>query len=201
MRHYPEKLEQLINAFCGLPGIGRKTAERFVYFLLKQPPHTLTTFAKSLTDLHDHHFFCPDCYNFSETEGLCNICTNSTRDRSTICVVEDVQDLLSIENTGLFRGLYHVLGGKIDPIENVFAENLTINKLKERISKEKIQELILAISPDIQGEATIIYLKKLFQDSQIKITLLARGLPMGSDIEYTDEVTLGNALKGRQEIK
>ncbi len=201
MRRYPEKIEQLINSFCGLPGIGRKTAERFVYFLLKQPAHTLTTFAKSIADLHEHRYFCPDCYNFAEAEGLCPICSNSTRDRSTICVVEDVQDLLSIENTGIFHGLYHVLGGKIDPIENVFAENLTINKLKERIEREKIQELILALSPDIQGEATIIYLKKLLQNSTIKITLLARGLPMGSDIEYTDEVTLSNALKGRQEIK
>jgi len=201
MPRYPAKIENLINAFCLLPGIGRKTAERFVYFLIKQPTNVIASFAKDLAELHDHRFFCPDCYNFSESEGLCSICSNSTRDRSTICVVEDVQDLLSIENTGIYRGLYHVLGGKIDPIENVFAENLTISKLKERLEKEKAQELILAISPDIQGEATILYLKKLFQNLNIKITLLARGLPMGSDIEYTDEVTLSNALKGRQELK
>ncbi|KKR05951.1 MAG: Recombination protein RecR [Parcubacteria group bacterium GW2011_GWC2_39_14] len=201
MPRYPEKIENLINSFCSLPGIGRKTAERFVYFLLKQPKVSLINFAKDLTELHDHHFFCPDCYNFSENEGPCAICSNSTRDRSTICVVEDIQDLLSIENTGIFHGLYHVLGGKLDPIENVFAEDLTVSKLKDRTQKETVAEIILAISPDIQGEATIIYLRKLFQDSNIKITLLARGLPMGSDIEYTDEVTLGNALRGRQELK
>lgn len=201
MPRYPEKIENLINSFCSLPGIGRKTAERFVYFLLKQPKVALINFAKSLTELHAQHFFCSDCYNFSENDGLCSICNNSTRDHSTICVVEDIQDLLSIENTGIYHGLYHVLGGKIDPIENVFAENLNINKLKERIEKEKVQELILALSPDIQGEATILFLKKFFQNYNLKITLIARGLPMGSDIEYTDEVTLSNALKGRQEIK
>lgn len=201
MSHYPKKIENLINSFCSLPGIGRKTAERFVYFLLKQPQNYLIAFAETLTELHDHYYFCPDCYNFSENVGTCAICSDSTRDRSIICVVEDIQDLLSIENTGIFHGLYHVLGGKIDPIENVFAENLTVSKLKERTEQEKIQEIILAFSPDIQGEATIIYLRKLFQASNIKVTLLARGLPMGSDIEYTDEVTLSNALKGRQELK
>ena len=200
MVNYPNKLKSLIESFTKLPGIGRKTAERFVFYLIKQPKIDLQEFANNLKDLHEHNFICPSCFNFSENEGNCQICNDSRRDQSTICVVEEFHDLTVIENTGQYNGLYHVLGGIIDPPEGITPDKLTITQLLDKIKEKAIQEVILALNPDIQGEGTIIYLKNQLKPLNIKITLLARGLPMGSDIEYADEVTLTNALKGRQEL-
>lgn len=201
MPSYPPTIENLINSFSLLPGIGRKTAERFVFYLLKRPKGEINQFAEHLNDLQNNLQLCPNCGNFSGQAGLCNICSDPGRDKQTICVVEQIHDLTVIENTNEHKGVYHVLGGKIDPIEGMMADSLNIRKLIERVKTQGIQELILALNPDIQGEATILYLKKLFAPANIKITLLARGLPMGSDIEYADEITLSNALKGRQELK
>ena len=184
-----------------LPGIGRKTAERFVFYLLKQNKGDINSFSQHLKDLHDNLHLCPNCFNFSGQQGPCSICLDSMRDQRIICIVEEIHDLTVIENTNEYKGTYHVLGGKIDPLEGVGAENLNVKKLIERIKTQNINELILALNPDIQGEATILYLRKLFTSLPIKISLLARGLPMGSDIEYADEITLGNALKGRQELQ
>lgn len=201
MPSYPPAIENLIKAFIMLPGIGRKTAERFAFYLLKRPKAEINLFSEHLKALHDNLHLCPNCFNFSGQPGPCAICLDSQRDPQTICVVEEIHDLTVIENTNEYNGLYHVLGGKIDPIEGIMAENLTVKKLMDRIKEQGVKELILALNPDIQGEATILYLKQLLSSLPIKITLLARGLPMGSDIEYADEITLSNALKGRQELK
>jgi len=201
MPSYPDKIDKLIQSFAMLPGIGRKTAERFVFYLLKQPKTELAQFASNLADLHDSNFSCPQCHNFSHQEGLCEICSDQKREPGLICVVEEIHDLNIIENTREFNGHYHVLGGKIDPIEGVSADKLTINTLFKRIKENNITEIIFALNPDIQGEGTILYLKNLLQPLGVKITLLARGLPMGSDIEYADEITLTNALRGRQELR
>ncbi len=198
---YPEKISNLIDSFSTLPGVGRKTAERFVFSLLKQPKEIILKFSHDLSELHNHNFTCPQCFNFSETENNCAVCSAPNRDHSIICVVEEFHDLNVIEATGEYKGLYHVLGGKIDPPEGITPDKLNISQLTERIKNQQIQEIILALNPDILGEGTIIHLKNILRPLNVKISLLARGLPMGADIEYADEVTLANALKGRQEIK
>lgn len=200
MQKYPDKIENLIRSFSTLPGIGRKTAERFVFFLLKQPKAEIIDFVKSLAGVESENFFCSECFNLSESRGLCPICANSQRDNSIICVVEEVQDLHNIENTNEYHGLYQVLGGKIDPIEGMSPDKLNVEKLIERLKTGKVKEIILALNPDMQGEGTTLYLKKLLLPYKIKITLLGRGLPIGGDIEYADEITLTNALKGRQPL-
>ncbi len=198
---YPTEIENLIDKFNQLPGIGRKTSEKFVFYLLRQNPQFLNQFADSILNLQKNLNFCQTCGNFSGTKTLCDICSDERRDKSMICIVEDVQDLAVIESTKEYRGVYHVLGGQINPLEGITPEKLNIQKLIDRVKKEKFSEIILALNPDIQGEATSLYLLKLFKPLDIKFTKLARGLPMGSDLEYTDETTLTNALKGRQEVK
>ena len=201
MLNYPEKISKLIDSFLVLPGVGRKTAERFVFHLLKRPKALIEKFSIDLKDLLETNFTCPECYNFSEQNGLCPICSNINREQSTICIVEEIQDLIAIENTNQYKGLYHVLGGKIDLVEGISPEKLTIEKLINRIKQKQIKEAIFALNPDLQGEGTILYLKSQLAPLNVKITLLARGLPMGGDIEYADEITLTNALKGRLELK
>jgi recombination protein RecR len=191
-------IARLIASFSELPGIGRKTAERFVFFLLKQPREFLENFGNDLKELPNRNFYCPNCFNYSETQTACNICSDAKRDKATVCVVENFHDLNVIEATKEYNGLYHVLGGKIDPPEGITPDKLRINELITRLKNGGVKEIILALNPDIQGEGTIIYLKKLLAPSNVKITLLARGLPMGAEIEYADEVTLSNAIKGRR---
>ncbi|MFH0987867.1 MAG: recombination mediator RecR [Parcubacteria group bacterium] len=200
MNRFPDKLEKLIETFSLLPGIGRKTAERFVFFLLKQPKETRQQFATAIADVGAEHFFCSNCFNLTVAPGLCAICSSGQRQPEIICVVEEIQDLQTIESTGEFHGLYHILGGKIDPTEGMTPDKLTIAKLLGRIQTTGVKEVILALNPDMRGEGTILHLKKLLQPTNVKITLLARGLPMGGEIEYADEITLANALKGRREI-
>ncbi|MBI5077495.1 recombination protein RecR [Candidatus Falkowbacteria bacterium] len=189
---------KLINAFSALPGVGRKTAERFVFFLLKQPKEFLENFGADLKELPNHNFFCPQCFNYSEARTVCPVCADSKRDRAAICVVENFHDLNVIEATKEYNGLYHCLGGKIDPPEGITPDKLRVKELLERIQNDHIQEVILALNPDLSGEGTIIYLKKILAPLNVKISLLARGLPMGGEIEYADEVTLANAIKGRR---
>jgi len=198
---FPVALEHLIESFCELPGVGRKTAERFVFHLLKKNPEVLKKFATNLNSLSENRFICPECYNYSEGRGLCPICLNDKRDKKIICVVEDINDLAVLEKTRIYNGLYHVLNGRLDPLEGILAENLNIHSLIDRIKKNQSTEIILALNPDIQGEATILFLKQLLKSFNIKISLLARGLPMNSDLEYADDATLSNAIKGRQEVK
>ena len=199
MNNFPTTIQNLINEFAKLPGIGRKTAERFVFYLLKQPRTELESLAQSLTLLQNNIFQCSECANLSEAEGLCPICSSQQRDKTIICLVEEIHDLNVIEETNEYNGLYHVLGGLINPIEGLTEDKLNIKKLIDRIQKNNVKEIILALNPDMPGEATIIFIKKLLAPYNLTITRLARGLPMGSDLEYTDKVTLSSALKGRKE--
>jgi len=199
MGKFPVTISNLIEEFAKFPGIGRKTAERFVFFLLKQQKNDLLALTNALTVLQTSIHTCLICGNFAETEERCPICRNPSRDQSIVCVVEQIHDLNVIEETNEYHGVYHVLGGTLNPIEGITENHLHIRKLIDRIKTGTIKEMILALNPDMPGEATMIYLKKLFQPANIKITRLARGLPMGSDIEYADEVTLANALKGRRD--
>jgi recombination protein RecR len=200
MSIYPKIINDLISSFSELPGIGRKAAERFVFYLIKQDAKQIDSFAQNLQLLKQNNFICPTCFNFSEAAGQCNICLDSKRDKNIICVVESFYDLNVIDATAEYNGMYHVLGGKIDPPEGITPDKLKIAELVQRIKHENIQEVILALNPDLAGEGTIIHLKNILRPLNIKLTILARGLPMGANIEYADEATLSNALKGRREI-
>lgn len=195
----PESIQNLINDFSKLPGVGQKTAERYVFYLLTRPRQELDNFAKSLQLLKTTTKICSNCFNVAENDP-CIICSDPKRDKTIVCVVADTRDLLAIEYTHEYNGIYHVLGGILKPLENIKPENLKIKELIERIKNDSIKEIILAFNPDMEGETTAMYIKKQLQPSQIKITRLARGLPMGADLEYADEITLTNALKERKEL-
>lgn len=199
MPKFPEPIQNLINEFNKLPGIGPKTSERFVFYLLKQPKEEIVKLTHVLENLKNKITYCSVCQNISE-QNPCPICSDSKRDKKTICIVSESHDLASIENTGEFKGLYHVLGGTLSPLEGITPDKLAIKQLLQRIKKDKVKEIIVALNPDLEGESTTLYLTKTLKPFNIKITRLARGLPMGSDLEYADEVTLSNALKGRMQI-
>ena len=195
----PRALERLIQEFTKLPGIGPKTAERLVYYLLKQPKEVLTQFAQSLHQAKDEVTTCSQCYRFSD-QNPCPICADKKRDKTLLCVVAESQNIPVLEKTGAFRGLYHVLGGLISPLEGITPDKLKIAELEQRLKTNGVKEVILALNPDLDGETTSLYLTKLVKPLAIKITRLARGLPMGADLEYADEVTLENAIVGRREV-
>jgi recombination protein RecR len=226
MQKFPSSLQNLLEHFSRLPGVGPKTALRFVFYLLKQPKVEVEKFAAALGILKNSIVTCGVCQNFSE-KNPCAICADQKRDHSVICVVAEHQDLPVIENTGEYHGTYHVLGGVLDPLHGVTPDQLKIKELVARINDGKkspnvltggsarlaspksgaisalqIREIILALNPDLEGETTMLYLTKLIKSfgKPIKITRLARGLPMGSDLEYADEVTVSDALKGRKEM-
>lgn len=199
MANLPPIIQKLIEQFNKLPGIGPKTAEKLTYFLLKQPPETLANFAHSLIAAKEKLKICHLCQNLTETDP-CLICSDLSRDQKTICVISDVQDLQAIEKTGVYKGLYHILGGTLNPLEGITPDKLNIQSLLSRIKNNNIQEVILGTNPDVEGETTMLYLNKLLKEAKIKITRLGRGLPMGSDIEYADEITLTNALQARKEL-
>ena len=186
-------------AFSRLPGVGPKTALRFVYGLLRGPKADIQSFSRALLSLSERIQICDVCFTYSE-DARCDICSDPTRGFEVICVVEEARDISTIETTGAYRGRYHVLGGVLNPIEGVTPDTLRIRELKERITSDTtIRELILAFSPTVHGEATMMYLARELQPLNRRITRLARGLPTGASIEYADEVTLGDALKGRRE--
>lgn len=194
---YPKIFQKLIENFSALPSVGPKMAERLVLFLFKQDKEKLIEFAENLTRLKDLQQ-CTKCFNISEGE-LCSICDNNHREKSALCVVEDSLDVIAVERTGLYKGLYHVLGGSLE--NNTDNPDLKISELIQRISAEKIQEVIIATNPTTEGDLTSLYIKgKLQKFKDLKITRLGRGLSTGSDIEYADEITLGNALTNRQKI-
>lgn len=200
MAYYPDSIKNLLDQFSRLPGIGPKTAERLVFFLLKQPKEDLAQFGMALEHLRDKITICHSCLNFTEADP-CTICSDHRRDHKIICLVSKPQDLFALEKTSEFGGVYHVLGGVIDPIEGITPESLTIRELVNRIKVDGVKEIILALNSDMPGETTILYLTKLLkQFKDIRITRLAQGLPIGSDLEYVDQVTLTNALKGRREL-
>lgn len=189
----------MVNAFTYLPGVGPKTALRFVFYLLKQPKSTIESMIRALQDLQNAVVSCSVCKTYT-TQETCEICSNSKRDRTIICVVSQPRDVATIDATG-FAGRYHVLGGTLSPIEGITPDTLEIASLIDRLADEPaVQEVVLAFNPDIEGEATIMYLSRLLKQKNIKVSRLARGLPVGSDLEFADEVTLGDALRRRWEV-
>jgi recombination protein RecR len=193
----PSKLiENAVNEVAKLPGIGKKSALRLVMHLLKQDVPFTEDLADALITLRKEIKYCSKCFNIAD-EDLCNICLSKNRDTKTICVVETFKELIAIENTAQYKGLYHVLGGLISPIENISPEQLQIDSLVKRIEQENIQEVILALATSMEGDTTAFYLTKKLKEFPIKITTLARGLPVGGELEYTDEITLGRSIQTR----
>lgn len=192
-------LENAVNEFAKLPGIGRKTALRLVLHLLKQPEHDVDVFGNSFIKLRKEIQYCKVCHNISDTE-VCRICSNTSRDQKTVCVVENIKDVMSIENTQQFRGLYHVLGGIISPMDGVGPSDLEIESLVKRVLEEEIKEIILALSTTMEGDTTNFYIFRKLTSLNIKITTIARGIAIGDELEYADEVTLGRSILNRVEF-
>lgn len=195
----PQPVLRLIEAFSRLPGIGPKSASRLTYYLLRSQSDDTTELAEALTELRDRTRFCSVCFNITE-ENPCPICKSEERDRNVICVVEEPLDVMAIERTREYRGLYHVLHGVISPMDGIGPEELRIRELIDRVDAGTIKEVILATNPSLEGENTAMYIQRKLSKPMIKITRLARGLPMGGDLEYADEVTLARALEGRREM-
>ncbi len=190
---------RLIEAFNRLPGVGPKSAQRLTYYMIRMPREEAEALAEALISVKDRIVLCTKCLNITE-DPVCPICNNERRDRSRICVVEEPLDVLAIERTRAYDGLYHVLHGSISPVNGIGAEQLKIRELLDRLRDETVTELILATNPNLEGEATSMYLQRLISPLGIKVTRLARGLSSGADLEYADEITLANALQGRSEI-
>jgi len=195
----PEPVNRLIEAFAQLPGIGPKSASRLTFYLLRRPAEQAEFLAGALVDLKQKTTFCRACFNIT-VESPCRICQDEGRDRSIICVVEEPLDVLAIDRTGEYRGLYHVLHGAISPVEGIGPDELKINELVARLKNEPVQEVLLATNPNLEGEATAMYLARVVEPLGVRVTWLARGLPVGGDLEYADAVTLGRALEGRREM-
>ena len=203
MSDYPSiLLEQAVNQMASLPGVGRRTALRLVLHLLRQSDQDVESFASSFTRLKKEVLYCRECHNISDSE-LCPICASTRRDRTTVCVVENVQDVMSIENTGQYNGVYHVLGGIISPKEGIGPKDIEIDSLVERLSKGEIQEVILALPPTMEGDTTNFYIFRRIQNANldVKLSQIARGVAVGNQIEYTDEITLGRSIVNRTEFK
>ncbi len=196
---YPRAIQNLIEQFAKLPTVGQKTAERYVFFLFRQNPEQLQQFAQAIAELKEKIIICSICGTIAETNP-CHICSDKNRNQDTICVVSSIRDMITIESSGGYNGIYHILGGVISFINEVKPQQLAIKKLENRIKGGKIKELILALNPNLEGETTALYLAKTFKHLGIKITRLARGLPMGAELEYADEQTLKNALQFRNEV-
>ncbi|MCF0230886.1 MAG: recombination protein RecR [Enterococcus sp.] len=199
MREYPRALENLIRELSRLPGIGGKTAQRLAFHILSQPNKTAVDLANSIFEAKRSIHYCKQCGNFTDRE-LCNICEDSRRDNGLICVVESPKDIIPIERTREFPGKYHVLHGTISPMDGIGPDDINLKSLIERLKENEVRELIIATNPNIEGEATAMYIAKLVKPSGIKISRLAHGIPMGGDLEYTDEVTILKALEGRKEL-
>ncbi len=195
MLHTSQALQQLIEEFARLPGIGYKTAQRLALYVLKQPREDIVRMAKALVGVKDKTQYCSTCWNITEVNP-CAICSSGKRERSIICVVEEPSDVLAIEKTNDFKGLYHVLGGALSPLDGIGPEDLKVRELLQRLHGD-IHEVILALNPNVEGEATTLYLTRLLKPLVARVTRIARGLPVGSDLEFADEATLSRALEGR----
>jgi recombination protein RecR len=193
-------LENAVAAFAKLPGIGKKTALRLVLHLLKQDPSITQHFGDTLQKMRQEIKFCQRCHNISDGT-ICSICANSGRNKEVICVVENIRDVIAIENTQQFNGTYHVLGGIISPLDGVGPDQLTIESLIERVKNEKVNELVFALNPNIQGDTTIYYIQKKLAQTACTITTIARGIAFGGELEYADEMTLGKSISNRQPIQ
>ncbi|HLF20614.1 MAG TPA: recombination mediator RecR [Bacteroidota bacterium] len=196
MIHTAESVEQLAEHFAQLPGIGRKTAHRLALYILTMSREEVESLADALVRVKDKVLYCSICSNITESDP-CSICSNSKRDRNFICVVEEPNDVHAIEKTNEFKGLYHVLGGALSPLDGIGPDDLRIKELLARVSNAPMDEVILALNPNVEGEATTLYLSKLLKPFVVKVTRIARGLPVGSDLEFADEATLSRALEGR----
>lgn len=195
--NYPSRLlEDAVNEFAKLPGIGRKTALRLVLYLLKQETEEVNHFGETMIKLRNEIKYCTSCNNISDTE-VCNICANNSRDHSIICIVENIQDVLSIENTQQYNGIYHVLGGIISPMDGIGPGELKLDTLEEKISKAEVKEIIFALSTTMEGDTTNFYIYKKFKMYPIKISTIARGVSIGDELEYADEITLGRSILNR----
>ena len=191
-------IERVIAELSKLPGIGRKTAQRLAFHLLKAPEDNAAALAQALIELKEKIRFCSSCFNLADAE-LCPICTDERRDRKLLCVVEEPTNLAVVERTGAFRGLYHVLGGALSPLKDIGPDDLNIRPLMERIRTGEFREVVLATSPNVEGESTAVYIARLLHPHGIATTRLAQGLPAGSDLEFTDDLTLQKAFEGRRE--
>ena len=189
-------LENAVNEMSQLPGIGKRTALRLILHLLKQPKHQALALSESIKELREEINFCANCHNISDV-ALCEICANPNRTNSTVCVVEDIRDVMAIENTNQYRGQYHVLGGKISPMDGIGPSELTIESLVTKVKQGEIQELIFALSSTLEGDTTNFYIYKKLEEFTITITTIARGISVGDELEYADEVTLGRSILHR----
>jgi len=198
--YYPEPIAKLIESFSRLPGVGPKTAARLAFHVLRMKEDDVIDFAKSLVSVKRNLHYCSVCCNITDIDP-CRICSDKSRDVSVICVVQESKDLVALERMKEFDGQYHVLQGAISPMEGVGPDEIRIAELLKRLSDERVQELILATNPNIEGEATAMYLSRLVKPFGIKVTRIAHGLPVGGDLEYADEVTLSKALEGRRELR
>lgn len=194
-----DPVARLIDELCKLPGIGPKTAQRLTFHLLRAPGEEARDLARAIIEVKEKIIFCSQCYNITETDP-CRVCADSARDHSQICVVEEPLDVIAIERTRSYHGLYHVLHGAISPMDGIGPEDLKVRELLSRLQSDVVREVVLATNPNLEGEATSMYLARLIAPLGIKVTRLARGLPVGGDLEYADEVTLTRALEGRQQI-
>ena len=199
MSYYSPSIEKLIESFEKLPSIGHKTAQRLAFYMLDLSNEEAEEFTNSILNAKRSLHFCSKCFNISDTDP-CNICSNPKRDESIICVVEDVRDVIAMERTHEFKGVYHVLHGTISPMNGIGPEDIKIKELLNKIGENDIKEIIIATNPRVEGEATAIYLSKIIKPIGIKVTRIAHGIPVGGDLEYTDEITLMKALEGRREI-
>ena len=195
----PEPVTRLVDAFSRLPGVGPKTASRLTFYLLRSGEALAIELAEALADLHRRLTYCEVCFNITETSP-CPICQDEQRDREMICVVEEPLDVVAIEKTDVYRGLYHVLHGAISPVDGVGPDELRLKELVERLRHDPVREVILATNPSLEGEATAMYLERQITPLGVHITRLARGLPVGGDLEYADTVTLTRALEGRRKV-
>ncbi len=191
-----QALQSVIDEFNKFPGIGKKTAQRLTLFLLRSSREDFDRFIGAMQALKDKIHQCPVCFNFTEFE-ICEVCSSIKRDRSVICIVEDASDIMAIEKSNEFRGLYHVLGGVISPLSGVHPEDLHIKELLMRLRDDEVKEVIMAVNPDTEGEATALYILKLLRPMGIRVSRLARGIPVGGDLEFTDEATIGRAVIDR----
>ena len=197
--NYTKPLANLIDCFEKFPSIGPKSAQRMALYLLKMPFGEVERFSKLMIEAKEKIKYCSVCFNMSESNP-CEICSNEKRDKKTICVVAETKDLMAIEKTGEYSGVYHVLSGVISPMEGVGVNDLRIKELVSRVANSEIDEIILALNPTVEGEATSLYLNKILKQFNVKITRIAQGLPIGSDLEYADEITIAKAIEGRREL-
>ncbi|MDI6715343.1 MAG: recombination mediator RecR [Actinomycetota bacterium] len=199
MSYYAGPVANLIEELSKLPGVGPKTAQRLAFYILKTAPDDAKKLARAIDEVKDKIRFCEICFNVTD-QTTCEFCRNANRDHSVICVVEEPRDIVALEKTGEFKGVYHVLQGSISPIDGIGPDDIRVKELLRRLSGNEIREIIIATNPNIEGEATAMYLAKLIKPLGVKVSRIASGLPVGGDLEYADEVTLGRALEGRREM-